>query len=579
MKKLKGAEIFVEALKKEGVDTIFGYPGGVVIPAFDVLYSTKEIKVILTRHEQAAVHAADGYARSTGKPGVVLVTSGPGATNTVTGLATANFDSVPIVCFTGQVPTSMIGIDAFQEADVTGITNAVSKHNYLVHKVNDLAVTIKNSFYIAKTGRPGPVVVDIPKDVFLKEADFNYDEPVDIRGYKPHLKAHLNQLKKAAFEIESAKKPVIIVGGGAIISDAYKEVREFVKKCDIPVTATLNGLGCMEYDSEYFLGMHGMHGTIAANHAIQESDLLIALGSRFDDRATGTLSTFAQKAKIIHIDIDSASISKSVEVLVPIVADLKNALIDLLPLLKGKKHPEWMTRIRELKAMTHEIPQNKKRITAFEVMEAVNKSAPEDSIVVTSVGQHQMWAALYYKFKYPRTLITSGGLGTMGFGFPAAIGAQIANPKKRVFCITGDGSFQMNIQEIATAVIQNLPVIIIIMNNGYLGMVRQWQELFNEGRYSSTCLMECTENPKECSGLEDKCLKFIPNFVKVAEAYNAKGMKVEKKSDLDKAFQEALKNKNGPFIIDIITEREENVWPMVPGGASLDEMLKGGMTV
>ena len=579
MKKISGAEIIAEALKKEGVDTIFGYPGGVVIPLFDTLYSTPEIKVVLPRHEQGAVHAADGYARSTGKVGVVLVTSGPGATNTITGLATANFDSVPLVVLTGQVPTSMIGVDAFQEADVTGITNAVTKHNYLVHSVDELAETLKSAFYIAQTGRPGPVVIDIPKDVILAKADFDYDKEVNIRGYKPHTKAHINQLKKAAGAIEAAEKPIIIVGGGAIISDAYKEVRELIKKCDIPVTATLNGLGCIEYDSEYFLGMHGMHGTIAANHAIQESDLIIALGSRFDDRATGKLSTFAPSAKIIHIDIDSASISKNVDVLVPVVADLKSALLDLLPLLKGKKHPDWMKRIKELKAMTHEIPQNQKRITAFEVMEAVNKNAPEDTILATSVGQHQMWAALYYKFKYPRTLITSGGLGTMGFGFPAAIGAQIANPDKRVVCITGDGSFQMNIQELATAVIHCVPVIIVVMNNGFLGMVRQWQELFNEGRYSSTCLMNCTEDPHECDGREEKCLKFVPDFVKVAQAYNADGIRVEKKEDLDKAFQKALDYKKGPFIIDIITEREENVWPMVPGGASLDEMLKGGMTV
>lgn len=579
MKKISGADIIVEVLKKEGVDTIFGYPGGVVIPLFDALYSNRDIKVILTRHEQAAVHAADGYARSTGKVGVVLVTSGPGATNTVTGLATANFDSVPIVCITGQVPTNMIGVDAFQEADITGITNAVTKHSYLIHTIDDLAGTLKNSFYIAKTGRPGPVVVDIPKDVILAKAVFNYLGDVNLRGYKPHLKGHLNQLKKVVLEIDNAKKPVIIVGGGAIISNAYKEVRELIKKCDIPVTSTLNGLGCVEFDSEYFLGMHGMHGTIAANHSIQESDLLIALGSRFDDRATGTLSTFAPHAKIIHIDIDSASISKSVTVDIPIVGDLKTSLIDLLPMLKNKKHKEWMERIVELKKMTHEIPRNKERITAVEVIEAINRNVPDDSILATCVGQHQMWSALYYKFRYPRTFLSSGGLGTMGYGFPAAIGAQIANPKRRVVCVTGDGSFQMNIQEMATAAINLLPIIVVIMNNGFLGMVRQWQEIFNESRFSSTCLMNCTRNPMECKGDEKDCRLFIPDFVKVAEAYNAKGIRVEKNEDLDKAFQLALKNEKGPFIIDVITEREENVWPMVPGGASLDEMMKGGMTV
>lgn len=579
MAKISGAQIIVEALKKEGIDTVFGYPGGVVIPLFDVLYSTPEINVVLTRHEQGAVHAADGYARSTGKTGVVIVTSGPGATNTVTGLATANFDSSPIVCFTGQVPTSMIGIDAFQEADTTGITNPVTKHNYLVHSVEELAATIKNAFYIANSGRPGPVVVDIPKDVILGKAEFDYDIEINIRGYKPHLDGHINQLKKACELIEKANKPIIIVGGGAIISGASEEVKTFMKKCDIPVTSTLNGLGCIEYDNEYFLGMHGMHGTIAANKAIQESDLLIALGSRFDDRATGKLSTFAPNAKIIHIDIESASISKNVHVDVPVVGDLKRVLNQLLPLLKEKKHSEWIERIKELKKLTHEIPLNKERITSIEVFDVLNKVIPDDTIIVTDVGQHQMWTALYYKFKYPRTMITSGGLGTMGFGFPASIGAQLANRDKKVVCISGDGSFQMNIQEMATAVIERLPVIIIIMNNGYLGMVRQWQELFNEGRYSSTCLMNCTKSPSECKGEESTCFKFIPDFVKVAEAYGAEGIRVKKKEELELAIKKALEKKDSPTIIDVITERKENVWPMVPAGASLDEMLKGGMTV
>lgn len=579
MKKLTGAQILIEALKKEGVDIIFGYPGGAVIPIFDVLYSTPEINLVLTRHEQGAVHMADGYARSTGRPGVVIATSGPGATNTVTGLSTAEFDSVPLICITGQVPTAMIGIDAFQEADVTGITNAVTKHNYLIHNVEEIAETVKNSFYIASTGRPGPVVIDIPKDITLDTADFNYDKPINIRGYKPHTKAHMNQLKKAASLIEESNNPVIIVGGGSIISGACEEIRKLIKKCDIPVTSTLNGLGCVPYNNEYFLGMHGMHGTIAANHAIQESDLLIALGSRFDDRATGKLATFAPNAKIIHIDIDSASISKNVDVDVPVVADLKTALVDMLPILNEKKHPDWMQRINELKKMTHEIPRDQKRLTAVEVIESINKHVPDDSIISTSVGQHQMWAALYYKFTKPRTLLTSGGLGTMGFGFPAAIGAQLGNPNKKIIAVVGDGSFQMNIQELATVVIQKLPIIIVIMNNGYLGMVRQWQELFNEGRYSKTCLMECTENPKDCKGTEEKCFKYIPDFVKVAEAYGAKGLRVEKKEELDAALKKAVKNKNGPFLIDVVTEREENVWPMVPGGASLNEMLKGGMTV
>lgn len=579
MSKISGSQIVIEALKREGVDTVFGYPGGVVIPLFDALYSTPEINVVLTRHEQGAVHAADGYARSTGKVGAVIVTSGPGATNTVTGLATANFDSVPIVCITGQVPTSMIGIDAFQEADVTGITNAVTKHNYLVHKIEDLAETIKNSFHIARTGRPGPVVIDIPKDVFLSSYEFDYDGKINIRGYKPHIEGHPNQLKKVVQMLTDAKKPVVIVGGGAIISDASPEINEFIKICDVPVTATLNGLGCIEYDNPYFLGMHGMHGTIAANTAIQECDLLIALGSRFDDRATGKLSTFAPNAKIVHVDIDSASISKNVNVDVPVVGDLKVVMKQILPMLSAAKHPEWMARIAELKTKSHEMTRGKDRMTSIEVFDVLNNTLKDDTIVVTDVGQHQMWTALYYKFNKPRTLLTSGGLGTMGFGFPAAIGAQMANMKKKVVCVSGDGSFQMNIQELATAVINELPIIILIMNNGYLGMVRQWQELFNDGRYSSTCLMKCHKDPSKCRGVEEECFKFIPDFVKVAEAYGAVGIRVKKQEELESAIKNALESKDKPVLIDILTDRKENVWPMVPAGASLDDMMKGGMTV
>ncbi len=579
MEHITGAKILVEALKREGVDIIFGYPGGAVIPLFDELYTCKEIRVVLTRHEQAAVHAADGYARATGRVGVALVTSGPGATNTVTGLATANFDSVPVVCISGQVPTSMIGIDAFQEADTTGITNAVTKHNYLVHSIGELAETVKNAFFIAATGRPGPVLIDLPKDITLQKGVFKYDFDVNIRGYKPHIKGHPNQIKKAADLIEKAKKPVIIVGGGAIISGASKEVTDFIEKCDMPVTATLNGIGLIPFDSHRFLGMHGMHGTIAANSAIQECDLLIAMGSRFDDRATGKLATFAPNSKIIHIDIDSASISKNVDVEVPIVGDVKDVLLDMLPIIKKKTHTEWMQRIADLKKQSHDILTKRDRITAFEVMDALNRILPDETVITTEVGQHQMWTALYYKFRYPRTLITSGGLGTMGYGFPAAMGAQIADVSKKVVCIAGDGSFQMNIQEIATCVIERLPLIVVIMNNGYLGMVRQWQELFNEARYSSTCLMNCEMDPEDCKGKNLKCKKFIPDFVKVAEAYNATGIRVKTLEELDSAIKKALDVKSGPVFIDILTEREENVWPMVPSGASLDEMLKGGMTL
>jgi acetolactate synthase I/II/III large subunit len=579
MKKvLTGAQILVEALKKEGVDIIFGYPGGQAIPLFDALYLAPEIKIILTRHEQGAVHAAEGYAKSTGKTGVVLVTSGPGATNTVTGLADANFDSVPLVCICGQVPTFMIGNDAFQEADITGITNAVTKHNYLVHKIEELAEVVKNSFYLARSGRPGPILIDIPKDVSISTYEFNYDFEPNIRGYKPHLEGNINQIKKAVELINESKKPVIISGGGSIISNASMEIRELAEKCGIPVTNTLLGLGSVEYDAPYFLGMHGMHGTIGANKAIQESDLLIALGSRFDDRATGKLSTFAPKAKIIHIDIDSASISKNVKVDVPVVGDLKSILIKLLSLINKTERKEWMARIAEFKNLTHEIPRNMKRLTSIEVMEAINRNVPDDSIIATDVGQHQMWTALYYKFRHPRSFITSGGLGTMGYGFPAAIGAQLANNGKKVLCVSGDGSIQMNIQELATAVIEELPVIVIIMNNGYLGMVRQWQELFFEKRYSSTCLMKCKERNLDCDGNVENCMKYLPDFVKLAESYGAIGIRVKKIDELDAAIKKALESKDTPVFIDVMTEREENVWPMVPAGASLDDVLKGGMT-
>ncbi len=571
-----GAQIIIESLRKEGVDVIFGYPGGQAIPIFDALYKATDIRVVLTRHEQAAVHAADGYARATGKVGVCLVTSGPGATNTVTGLATANFDSVPIVCICGQVPTSMIGVDAFQEADITGMTNSVTKHNYLVHNIKDLAQSIKNSFYIARTGRPGPVVIDIPKDVSISKDVFNYDAEVNIRGYKPHVEGHLNQLRKAVALIKKSKKPVIIAGGGVIISEASNLVREFSHKCSIPVTATLNGLGSMAYDDPLFLGMHGMHGSIAANQVIQECDLLIALGSRFDDRATGKLATFASHAKIIHVDIDTASISKNVTVDIPVVGDVKNVLEQLLPILEEKNNDDWLAVVAEYKKQTYHIPRDKARLTAIEVFEACNEILPRDTIVATDVGQHQMWTAIHYNFCHPRTLITSGGLGTMGFGFPAAMGAQLVCPDKTVLCVTGDVSFQMNIQELESAVIENIPVIILIMNNGYLGMVRQWQELFNDKRYSSTCIMNCPSRNAACSttSMED-CMQMIPDFVKVAEAYSAKGVRVRTKVELREALKVAMENKSGPMIIDVLTEREENVWPMVPAGASLDEIMKG----
>ena len=579
MSVLTGAQIIIQALLAEGVDTVFGYPGASVVPIFDELYRHPEIKLILTRHEQAAVHAADGYARSTGKVGVVLVTSGPGATNTVTGLATANFDSSPIICMTGQVQTTMIGVDAFQEADITGITNGITKHNYLVSDVAELASVLKHSFYIASTGRPGPVLIDLPKDAVLGSCEFDYDFPIKIRGYKPHLYGHPNQLRRAADMIAEAKKPLVIVGGGAVISDAAEQINELLYKCDMPATSTLNGLGVVPFDSPYFLGMHGMHGKIAANLAIQECDLIIACGSRFDDRATGRLESFAPNAKIIHIDVDTATISKNVTVNVPIVGDLRNVLNDLLPLLNEKKHSDWMKSIDELKEK-YEIKSipNGSRVSAYDVFDVLNNrvSSLDNGVIVTDVGQHQMWTALLYQFSRPRSFITSGGFGTMGFGLPASVGVQLANPDKKVVCISGDGSIQMNIQELATAVINRLPIIILILNNGFLGMVRQLQDMANDGRFEAVCLMNCHKHPSECKSAENDCRLFIPDFVKLAESYGAFGVRVTTDDELDKAIAEALLRENVPTIIDIITERKENVWPMVPAGSSLDEILSGG---
>ncbi len=577
MQKMNGSKILVEALKREGVEVIFGYPGGMAIPIFDALYGVKEIRVVLTRHEQAAVHMADGYARTTGKVGVVLVTSGPGATNTVTGIATANFDSSPIVCISGQVPTSMIGNDAFQEADVTGITNPITKHNYLVHDVKDLARTVKNSFLLAKTGRPGAIVLDLPKDVLLKEYHFEYDFEANIRGYKPHLEGNMGQLEKIAKLIENSKKPIMIVGGGAVISNSAEEINRLMETSSIPAVATLMGLGVVRYDSPLFLGMLGMHGTVGANKAIQSADLIIALGTRFEDRALSNFDKFAPNAKIIHVDIDSSSINKNKHVDIPVVGDLKIILKKMLPLLQKQERAEWTDYIKEVKKLAHFVPRDQKRLTAIEVFESVNKCVPDDTILVTDVGQHQMWAALYYKFQAPRTQITSGGFGTMGFGFPAAIGAKIANPDRPVLCIVGDGGFQMNIQELATAVIERVPLVVLIMNNGFLGMVRQWQELFNEKRYSSTCLLDCEFDNRSCEGNPEVCDAYLPDFVKVAEAYRSFGKRVFKKEELDDVLKEAFSGKRDrPYIIDVMTEREENVWPMVPSGKSLDEVLNGG---
>ncbi len=522
MKQLTGSEILIECLKKEGVKHIFGYPGGVVLNIFDFLYDDKDIKLILTRHEQGAVHAADGYARATGKPGVVLVTSGPGATNTVTGIATASMDSVPLVVITGQVPTMLIGNDAFQEADIVGITRPCTKHNYLVKDVNELAVVIKEAFHIAVSGRPGPVLIDLPKDVTAGKTDFVWPEKIQLAGYKPRYEGNKWMINQAAHMIEKSRKPVIVAGGGVIISGAHKELRELAEHAQIPVTTTLMGIGCFPGTNRLCLGMPGMHGTYYANKAIQESDLLIALGMRFDDRVTGKTDSFAPNASIIHIDIDPTSIRKNVRVDIPIVGDVRKVLTALNKMIKTEpsSKAQWQeirkAWLKQIDAWKRERPLTYTRsdevIKPQAVVEKIYELTRGDAIITTEVGQNQMWAAQFYKYDKPRTFISSGGLGTMGFGFPAAIGVQLAFPDKLVIDIAGDGSIQMNIQELATAVLNRLPVKVAILNNGYLGMVRQWQELFYGERYSHTAL------------------DVVPDFVKVAESYGAVGLRASKPS-------------------------------------------------
>jgi acetolactate synthase-1/2/3 large subunit len=558
---MTGAEIFIECLKREGVKHIFGYPGGVVLGIFDLLYDDKDVKLILTRHEQGAVHAADGYARSTGKPGVALVTSGPGATNTITGIATASMDSIPLVVFSGQVPTMLIGNDAFQEADIVGISRPCTKYNFLAKDVNELSRIVREAFYIATSGRPGPVLIDLPKDVTAGKADFTWPE-IKIRSYNPTYEGNKWMITQAAQLISKSKKPVIIAGGGVILSGGHKEIRELAEFTSIPVTMTLMGLGSFPGSHELSLGMPGMHGTYYANKAIQESDLLIAIGMRFDDRVTGKLDAFAPHAKIIHIDIDPTSIRKNVRVDIPIVGDVKRVLAVLNRVLKEEIKEQWdevrKVWLRQIDAWKKERPltytYSDEIIKPQFVVEKIYELTKGDAIITTEVGQNQMWAAQFYKFDKPRMWLTSGGLGTMGYGFPAAIGAQLAHPNKLVIDIAGDGSIQMNIQELATAVINKLPVKVAILNNHYLGMVRQWQELFFNERYSYTHL------------------EVVPDFVKVAEAYGAVGIRATKPNEVEPVLKEAFKIKK-TVVMDFIVHWKEKVYPMVPAGAPIDQML------
>jgi len=552
---MTGAQVLIECLKREGVEVIFGYPGGQVLPIFDKLYDA-DIRFILTRHEQGAAHAADGYSRATGKVGVCLATSGPGATNLTTGIANAYMDSIPMVAITGQVKTFLIGNDAFQEADVTGITRPITKHNFLVKDVKDLARIVREAFFIASTGRPGPVLIDIPSDIQQQDTEFIWPEEVKIRGYNPTYFGHPGQIKKAAKLISQSKKPIIYAGGGIITSGASHELKELAEKIQAPVTMTLMGLGGFPGTHELSLGMLGMHGTAYANHAIMEADLIIAVGARFDDRVTGRLDAFAPHAKIIHIDIDPASISKNVKVDVPIVGDAKNILGQLLQeIKKAPDTSDWLKTVETWKKKHPLAYKDGGKINPQYVIEQIYEATKGDAIITTEVGQNQMWACQWYKYDHPRTFLSSGGLGTMGFGFPAAMGAKVGYPQAQVFDIAGDGSIQMNIQELATCISNKINVKVAILNNGYLGMVRQWQELFYKKRYSYTFL-------------------YNPDFVKLAESYGAVGIRVTKKDEVRPAIEKALSIDNTVFI-DFHIEPEENVYPMVPAGEAINRMIDG----
>ncbi|ACF11054.1 acetolactate synthase, large subunit, biosynthetic type [Chlorobaculum parvum NCIB 8327] len=557
--KLNGSEIFFESLRRENVDYIFGYPGGALLKVYETLHDVEDIKHILVRHEQGATHMAEGYARATGRPGVVLVTSGPGATNTVTGIANAYMDSSPMVVFTGQVPSSLIGNDAFQEADIVGITRPITKHNFLVKDVKELASTIRKAFFLATHGRPGPVLVDMPKDVLNAICTFEWPESVEIRGFKPTIKCHTNQVQKAAKMIAKAKRPLFYVGGGIITAEASEELRKLAIEQQIPVTMTLNGLGAFPGDHPLSMGMLGMHGTYWANQAVNSCDLLIAVGARFDDRVTGKIDTFATQAHIIHNDIDPTNVDKNIKVDLPVVGDSKDFLASLLEAMpKGKEdRSEWLDQIegwRKQCPMDYTIEPDSLK-TEF-VIDEVSKKTNGHAVIITDVGQHQMWTAQYYKFTEPRSIITSGGLGTMGYGLPACIGAAFGVTDRPVILFTGDGGLMMNIQELVTAVHNKLPVKLFLINNSYLGMVRQWQELFHQEKYTFTDLEESN-----------------PDFVKVAEAFGCKALRADNPESAKKAIDEALAYNDGPILVEFKVIRKDMVFPMVPAGASISDML------
>ena len=569
MKQISGNKLLVRALKEEGVDTIFGYPGAGTIDISDELYKQDDIRIILPRHEQALVHEADAYARTTGKVGVCLVTSGPGATNLVTGLATANYDSVPLVCFTGQVARPLIGNDAFQEVDIVGITRSITKYGVIVRNREDLGRIIKEAFYIARTGRPGPVLIDLPKDVMAELGSADYPDTVNIRGYKPNTNVHMGQLKRALKMLKKAKKPLFLAGGGVNIARANEVFTEVVEKTEVPVVTTIMGRGAVPTDHPLYIGNLGMHGAYASNMAVSECDLLFSIGTRFNDRITGKLHEFAPNAQIVHIDIDTASISRNIHVDVPIVADALEAVTKMNEYVEHCETKKWRKQIAEWKEEHPLTMKNRVDMGPQDIIEEINRQF-DNAIIATDVGQHQMFTTQYIEITKNKQLITSGGLGTMGYGFPAAIGAKLGNPDKDVIAISGDGGMQMNIQEFATAVLEELPLILCVFNNEYLGMVRQWQKLFYGKRYSMTNLKSGALF-RRTNGQEMP--EYTPDFVKLAESYGAKGIRVMKKEDIAAAFEEAKKNTKTPTLIEFVINPEELVYPMVQPGGTLEDLI------